>query len=115
MPVSFTAATVMEHTARSGTDAMLQRRKARWLYLLPVALAPTAHIFVTAAHTFPTRRKMFLGLVALATAGAVYQRLWLMEDAGYPAGSGQIDEGRFVKPQSAQERPRRAEEGQTRS
>ncbi len=84
----------MEQSARASADIM--QRKTRWLYLLPVVFAPTAHIFVTAAHTYPARRKVFLGLVAAATLGAVYQRLWLMEDAGYPAGDGQVDESRFI-------------------
>lgn len=63
-------------------------RKVQWIYVVPVALAPLAHIFVTGAATFPKHKKVFFALVGAATAGAVANRMWLMADAGYPGMEG---------------------------
>jgi len=71
-------------------------RKPQWIYIVPVALAPLAHIFVTATATFPRHRRFWLGLVGLATIGAVTNRMWLMADSGYPGAEGDKMEDRFV-------------------
>lgn len=61
------------------------RRAPQWIYLLPVAGAPLAHIFVSLAKRAPPpRARMWLAATAAATAAAVGNRMWLMADAGYP-------------------------------
>jgi hypothetical protein len=78
-----------------GGDASAQRRRVQWLYLLPVAGAPVAHLFVTATAQFPKRRRVLLALVAGATVTAVLNRLWLMGDAGYPGYEGSKGRDRY--------------------
>jgi hypothetical protein len=83
--------------ASSSPNAGPLKRSVQWIYLLPVALAPTAHILVSAAQraglSRTWRRGLFAG-VGAATVLAVWQRLVLMDHSGYPGAEGE-KEGRY--------------------
>jgi hypothetical protein len=75
-----------------------EQRKAQWLYLIPVVFAPTAHIIVNAAQkAAPRTRRLLLAGAAAATAGAVWQRVWLMDHAGYPGSEGSKSDDRWQR------------------
>jgi len=60
-----------------------RRREIPWVYLLPVAGAPIAHVFVSATKNTQSLKvkRWLLGGVVLSTVTMVFNRLWLMEDA----------------------------------
>jgi hypothetical protein len=72
-------------------DAPIKRAPV-WLYLLPVAGAPLAHNLMTLSHAYPAQKKLLLGGVVAATATMVFNRLYLMADAGYACAEGEIVE-----------------------
>jgi hypothetical protein len=76
-------------------NAVTAPRRAQWIYLVPVIGAPVAHIFVSATRMFPRHKRLLLGLVAVSTATAVINRLWLMGDAGFPGAEGGKDSDRY--------------------
>lgn len=89
----------------SGVQAsapVIQRTK-RWLYILPVAAAPLAHIFVSMMKQHPQYRRPLLGLVVASTVLAVGNRVFLMQDAGYPGVEGSKGADRFSDTAYAEE------------
>lgn len=71
-------------------------RKTQWIYLLPVATAPIAHILVSASTRYKKYRTPILGLVAISTAVAVWQRLYFMKHSGYPGAEGNKTNDRYI-------------------
>lgn len=77
------------------------QRKTQWIYLLPIAGAPIAHVLVSSTHLFSKRphlkRWVWIG-VGISTVSMVLNRLWLMNHAGYPGGEEKdLNDPRYFK------------------
>ena len=83
-------------TATNDSDADAPNRIPRWLYILPIAGAPLAHIFVSSMKKYPAFKRPLAVAVVLSTISMVGNRLYLMGDAGYPGAEGAKDGPRFL-------------------
>ena len=88
--------TINPSSSPSSPSSSLLMRKTQWIYLVPVITAPIAHIFVSASQKFRAYRNPILGLVALSTGLAVYQRLYFMKHSGYPGAEGNKTNDRYI-------------------
>ena len=59
-------------------------RNIRWIYLGPVIAAPIPHVFVSLMRKYPQHKVLMFKAVVATTFAAVFTRLVLMGDAGYP-------------------------------
>ena len=60
-----------------------RHREVPWLYLMPVAGAPIAHVLVSATNMAHSKqvKSLLWGGVVLSTVTMVINRLWLLDDA----------------------------------
>ena len=83
--------------ADNDTSMTPQSRSPQWIYLVPIVLAPVAHMVVSASRRMDrSKRGMMLGLTVALTVGAVLNRVVLMKHAGFPGAEGEKAEDRFV-------------------
>lgn len=72
-----------------------EERRPQWIYLVPVAGAPLAHIAVSLAKRHPTKWRSWAAVAGWLTVAAVASRMFLMADSGYP-GQEAVNVDRYV-------------------
>jgi len=78
----------LSNSVNNSVDDTRQSPTFKWMYLLPIAVAPVAHILISVGSKQGSysKAKPFIVAAGMVTVGAVAQRIYLMEDAGIDSG-----------------------------